>query len=147
MWHHMAKNRLKKEPSLNFKQRKLFIRHLSTYPAHHYSCPVPSPAYGSNVSSFLFGTSFHCFLHLPLSQIKSNQITFIVTSPQHKCLGEWNSYERAPDSAKKKTTTTIYIWTDSAKKQQTMLLSDSMPSELSSAFCPLPLKPYQNIRE
>ncbi len=63
---------------------------------------------------------------------KSNQITFIVTSPQHKCLGEWNSYERAPDSAKKnnnkqftygqtvqkKTTTTIYIWTDSAKKQQ-----------------------------
>ncbi len=33
---------------------------------------------------------------------KSNQITFIVTSPQHKCLGEWNSYERAPDSAKKK---------------------------------------------
>ncbi len=71
----------------------------------------------------------------------TNQITFIVTSPQHKCLGEWNSYERAPDSAKKqqqftygqtvqkkttdnlhmdrqckKTTTTIYIWTDSAKK-------------------------------
>ncbi len=71
-------------------------------------------------------------------KIKSNQITFIVTSPQHKCLGEWNSYERAPDSAKKnnnnnlhmdrqckktalehlqcsrqckKTTTTIYIWT------------------------------------
>ncbi len=33
--------------------------------------------------------------------IKSNQITFIVTSPQHKFLGEWNSYERAPDSAKK----------------------------------------------
>ncbi len=32
---------------------------------------------------------------------KSNQITFIVTSPQHKCLGKWNSYERAPDSAKK----------------------------------------------
>ncbi len=64
-----------------------------------------------------------------MNQIKSNQITFIVTSPQHKCLGEWNSYERAPDSAKnnnnnlhmdrqckKKTTTTIYIWTDSAKK-------------------------------
>ncbi len=46
-------------------------------------------------------------------RIKSNQnqITFIVTSPQHKCLGELNSYERAPDSAKKKTTTTIYIWT------------------------------------
>ncbi len=52
------------------------------------------------------------------NQIKSNQITFIVTSPQHKCLGEWNSYERAPDSAKKTTTTAIYIWTDSAKKQQ-----------------------------
>ncbi len=71
-----------------------------------------------------------------INQIKSNQITFIVTSPQHKCLGEWNSYERAPDSAKKTTTDnlhmdrqckkkkkktqqqTIYIWTDSAKKQQ-----------------------------
>ncbi len=48
-----------------------------------------------------------------LNQIKSNQITFIVTSPQHKCLGEWNSYERAPDSAEKQQT--IYIWTDSAK--------------------------------
>ncbi len=32
------------------------------------------------------------------------QITFIVTSPQHVCLGEWNSWERAPDSAE-----TIYI--------------------------------------
>ncbi len=49
---------------------------------------------------------------------KSNQITFIVTSPQHKCLGEWNSYERAPDSAKKNKKT-IYIWTDSAKKNCT----------------------------
>ncbi len=48
------------------------------------------------------------------------QITFIVTSPQHKCLGEWNSYERAPDSAEKQQT--IYIWTDSAKKQQTIYL-------------------------
>ncbi len=50
--------------------------------------------------------------------IKSNQIkiTFIVTSPQHKCLGEWNSYERAPDSAEKQQT--IYIWTDSAKKKK-----------------------------
>ncbi len=56
------------------------------------------------------------------SNIKSNQnqITFIVTSPQHKCLGEWNSYERAPDSAEKQQT--IYIWTDSAKKQQTIYL-------------------------
>ncbi len=34
-----------------------------------------------------------------LSQIKSNQINCIVTSPQHMCLGEWNSWERAPDSA------------------------------------------------
>ncbi len=47
-------------------------------------------------------------------EFKSNQITFIVTSPQHKCLGEWNSYERAPDSAEKQQT--IYLWTDSAKK-------------------------------
>ncbi len=52
-------------------------------------------------------------------QIKSNQITFIVTSPQHKCLGEWNSYERAPDSAKKQNknkkqlfTYGQYIFTD-----------------------------------
>ncbi len=50
------------------------------------------------------------------NQIKSNQITFIVTSPQHKCLGEWNSYERAPDSAEKQQT--IYLWTDSAKKNK-----------------------------
>ncbi len=35
---------------------------------------------------------------------KSNQITFIVKSQQHMCLGEWNSWERAPDSAE-----TIYI--------------------------------------
>ncbi len=53
-------------------------------------------------------------------QIKSNQITFIVTSPQHKCLGEWNAYERAPDSAEKQQT--IYLWTDSAKKQQTIYI-------------------------
>ncbi len=58
--------------------------------------------------------------NMPSNQIKSNQITFIVTSPQHKCLGEWNSYERAPDSAEKQQT--IYIWTDSAKKQQTIYL-------------------------
>ncbi len=52
---------------------------------------------------------------------------------QHKCLGEWNSYERAPDSAEKQQTIdiwtdsakklqTIYIWTDSAKKQQTIYI-------------------------
>ncbi len=43
-------------------------------------------------------------IFVPLSNPEasiSNQITFIVTSPQHKCLGEWNSYERAPDSEKK----------------------------------------------
>ncbi len=40
---------------------------------------------------------------------KSNQITFIVTSPQHKCLGEWNSWERAPDSAKKKKKKNLHI--------------------------------------
>ncbi len=45
--------------------------------------------------------------------VKSNQITFIVTSPQHKCLGERNSYERAPDSAKKQQFTYgQYIFTD-----------------------------------
>ncbi len=47
--------------------------------------------------------------------MNSNQITFIVTSPQHKCLGEWNSYERAPDSKKQKNTKKqqfTYIFTD-----------------------------------
>ncbi len=53
---------------------------------------------------------------------KSNQITFIVTSPQHKCLGEWNSYERAPDNAEKQQT--IYLWTDSAKKTANNLPMD-----------------------
>ncbi len=46
--------------------------------------------------------------HYILNDRESNhfyQLTFIVTSPQHKCLGEWNSYERAPDSAKN-----IYIY-------------------------------------
>ncbi len=58
--------------------------------------------------------SFEVILVIIHWKHKSNQITFIVTSPQHKCLGEWNSYERAPDSAKKQQT--IYIWTDSAEK-------------------------------
>ncbi len=70
-------------------------------------------------------TKIFIFTHFGLNirhtyQIKSNQITFIVTSPQHKCLGEWNSYERAPDSAEKQQT--IYLWTDSAKKQQTIYI-------------------------
>ncbi len=64
------------------------------------------------IYSMLYFNLFICLpnIFLPLTcnmnQIKSNQnqnqITFIVTSPQHKCLGEWNSYERAPDSAKNK---------------------------------------------
>ncbi len=55
----------------------------------------------------------------PGAQHAQNSIThffFIVTSPQHKCLGEWHSYERAPDSAEKQQT--IYLWTDSAKKKK-----------------------------
>ncbi len=77
--------------------------------------------------------------------IKSNQITFIVTSPQHKCLGEWNSYERAPDSAEKQQTIyiwtdspkkqqTIYIWTDSAKKQQTIYIWTDSAKNCTGAF-------------
>ncbi len=50
------------------------------------------------------------------NQIKSNQITFIVASPQHKCLGEWNSYERAPVQNKKQKkqqfTHGQYVFTD-----------------------------------
>ncbi len=59
---------------------------------------------------------------LELRPGNSNQITFIVTSPKHKCLGEWNSYERAPDSAEKQQT--IYLWTDSAKKTTNNLHMD-----------------------
>ncbi len=68
-------------------------------------------------------------------QIKSNQITFIVTSPQHKCLGEWNSYERAPDSAEKQQT--IYLWTDSAKKnkkKQTIYIWTDSAKNCTGAF-------------
>ncbi len=47
------------------------------------------------------------------NQIKSNQITFIVTSSQHMCLDEWNSWERAPDSAEQLTYRQYhYILTD-----------------------------------
>ncbi len=66
------------------------------------------------------------------NQIKSLQITFIVTSPQHKCLGEWNSYERAPDSAEKQQT--IYLWTDSAKKQQTIYIWTDSAKNCTGAF-------------
>ncbi len=85
--------------------------------------------YGSELLGSTLGWLTLCFFCVSVSpqqtagkiafQIK-NQITFIVTSPQHKCLGEWNSYERAPDSAEKQQT--IYIWTDSAKKQQTIYI-------------------------
>ncbi len=63
---------------------------------------------------------------------KSNQITFIVTSPQHKCLGEWNSYERAPDSAEKQQT--IYLWTDSAKKTTNNLHMDRQCKKNNKQF-------------
>ncbi len=43
---------------------------------------------------------------LPSSSIL-HQIKNQIKSPQHKCLGEWNSYERAPDSAEKQQTITI----------------------------------------
>ncbi len=87
---------------------------------------------------------FFCFEYI-FNQIKSNQITFIVTSPQHKCLGEWNSYERAPDSAEKQQTIyiwtdspkkqqTIYIWTDSAKKQQTIYIWTDSAKNCTGAF-------------
>ncbi len=66
------------------------------------------------------------------NQIKSNQITFIVTSPQHKCLGEWNSYERAPDSAEKQQT--IYLWTDSAKKTTNNLHMDRQCKKNNKQF-------------
>ncbi len=44
---------------------------------------------------------------------KSNQITFIVTWPQHMCLGEWNSWERA----QKQFTYRQYILTDLYRRQ------------------------------
>ncbi len=73
------------------------------------------------------GTLSNC-----LVQIKSNQITFIVTSPQHKCLGEWNSYERAPDSAKKQQT--IYLWTDSAKKNKPFTYGQTVQKNNNKQF-------------
>ncbi len=44
-----------------------------------------------------------------LNQIKIKSNHFIVTSPQHKCLGEWNSYERAPDSAKRNNNNNLHM--------------------------------------
>ncbi len=46
-----------------------------------------------------------------LNQIKSksNQITFIVTS-QHMCLGEWNSWERAPNRNNLHTYYTVHTY-------------------------------------
>ncbi len=75
------------------------------------------------------GRLFCSFLQI---KIKSNQITFIVTSPQHKCLGEWNYYEHAPDSAEKQQT--IHIWTDSAKKQQTIYIWTDSAKNCTGAF-------------
>ncbi len=43
------------------------------------------------------------------NQIKSNQITFIVTS-QHMCLGEWNSWERAPNRNNLHTYYTVHTY-------------------------------------
>ncbi len=104
--------------------------YISVYPVHLYIYNIIHFITYSDVhfTHFIYFGLFRLLLnqlHIPEimlmeiesignSQIKSNQITFIVTSPQHKCLGEWNSYERAPDSAKKQQT--IYLWTDSAKK-------------------------------
>ncbi len=54
-------------------------------------------------------SNFHIYIYI--------YIYIYMTYIQHRCLGEWNSYERAPDSAKKppkktrKPQTTIYIWT------------------------------------
>ncbi len=73
----------------------------------------------------------------PGAQHAQNSIThffFIVTSPQHKCLGEWHSYERAPDSAEKQQT--IYLWTDSAKKKkkQTIYIWTDSAKNCTGAF-------------
>ncbi len=62
---------------------------------------------GGWISGLILNGDHHLSLERQSTCYKSNQITFIVTSPQHKCLGEWNSYKRAPESANK----TIYIWT------------------------------------
>ncbi len=45
-------------------------------------------------------TICNCYYYYTCLQnfVLSNQITFIVTSPQHMCLGEWNYWERAPDN-------------------------------------------------
>ncbi len=84
------------------------------------------------MESFWNGPRSNVSFNSVSNQIKLNQITFIVTSPQHKCLGEWNSYERAPDSAEKQQT--IYIWTDSAKKQQTIYIWTDSAKNCTGAF-------------
>ncbi len=71
-----------------------------------------------------FWNVMHSYMHAQFAaliaffKIKSNQITFIVTSPQHKCLGEWNFYERAPDRAKKQQQQFTYGQTVQKKQQQ-----------------------------
>ncbi len=66
-------------------------------------------------------------------QIKSNQITFIVTSPQHSALVSeiLMSVLQTVQKKKKKN----YIWTDSAKKQQTIYIcTDSAKKNCTGAF-------------
>ncbi len=96
---------------------KLVFRRMCLWKISMIQCPFIFFSSSSCKCTWLLCVS-KCFktLFCNAQLFKSNQITFIVTSPQHKCLGEWNSYERAPDSAEKQQT--IYIWTDSAKKQQ-----------------------------
>ncbi len=61
-------------------------------------------------------------------QIKSNQITFIVTSPQHSALVSEILMSVLQ-------TVKIYIWTDSAKKQQTIYIcTDSAKKNCTGAF-------------
>ncbi len=55
----------------------------------------PSETTETHTSSFIFNRTYMIYnerisqKHIEMSHIKSNQITFIVTWPQHMCLGEW----------------------------------------------------------
>ncbi len=69
---------------------------------HNSDCDVTvgiTNSYAPNIC--IYQPMFYASRQPNHQKFKSNQITFIVTSPQHKCLGEWNSWERAPNSAKK----------------------------------------------
>ncbi len=69
------------------------------------------------------------YIHIQIAshqnKIKSNHFYCHITT-------EWNSYERAPDSAEKQQT--IYIWTDSAKNNKQFTYGQTVQKNGTGAF-------------